>query len=146
MKQLVSSLRDGWYGNIIHPPAGTLCRPFVRGNCGIMKKPAPCFSHIQHSIKECGKRIEWCAGIEGSILGGVTILPGYSADTAVPIDAIIDLKCSDMHNPNGRIDANVELTVQSDEVEEELTATSVDANADDNDVAKMLLLLAEATV
>ena len=73
-------------------------------------------------------------------------MPGYSADTAVPIDAIIDLTSADLHNPNNTDDAQVGLIVESGEVEEELIVTSVDADADEHDVAEMLLSLAEGTI
>ena len=34
------------------------------------------------------------------MLGGITILPRYDADTAVLIDATIDLTQTDRYNPN----------------------------------------------
>ena len=74
----------------------------------------------------------WCAGIEGTILGGVTILPGYSADTAVPIDAIIDLTRADTHDPNQNEEDNeVRLVIESNEVEEEVGVDFTDNNADE---------------
>ena len=92
----------------------------------MIKKPAPCNKHIEHAIKECDKRVLWCPGIEGTMRGGVTILPGYSADTAVPIDAIIDLTRADLHNPNEADDGQVDLSIDSDEVEE---GVAVDGDA-----------------
>ena len=71
---------------------------------------------------------------------------GYSADSAVLIDAIIDLTSVDLHNPNNTDDAQVGLIVESDEDEEELIVTSIGAAADEHDVAEMLLSLAEGTI
>ena len=40
MKTLVQNVRDGWYGNEYPPPPGGMGPTLVRGNCGMVKKPA----------------------------------------------------------------------------------------------------------
>ena len=100
MQETIQNLRDGWYGNIIAPIPGVEAPAITWGNFGVVWSPAKCAKHIEHSIKEYNKRILWCGGIGETMLGGVTILPWYIADTAVLIDAIIDLIQTDHHNPN----------------------------------------------
>ena len=110
MVDVVRNLCDGWCGNIIRPPPGNLCQSFIRGKCDMIKMPTSCNAHILHSIKECEKIIWWCAGIEGTIFGGVAIFHGCSADRAVPIDTIINLTRD--HGPNYHEEDNeVELIV-----------------------------------
>ena len=134
IKTLVQNVRDGWYGNEYPPPPGGMGPTLVRENCGMVKKPASCNKCIEHAIKECDKRVVWCLSIEGTMRGGVTILPGYFADTTVPIDAIIDLTRADLHNPNEADDGQVDLSIDSDEVEEGVTvnrgATGGEADAE----------------
>ena len=56
------------------------------------------------------------------MLGGITILPWYIADTAVLIDAIIDLTQTDHHNPNEDDTGLAELPVDGKEINERGTA------------------------
>ena len=122
MRETILNLRDGWYGNIIAPTPGVEAPAIIRGNFDVVWSPTNYAKHIEHPIKECNKRILWCGGIKGTMLGGVTILPWYIADTAVLIDAIIDPTQTDHHNPNEDDTGQAKLPFDGNEIDEGGTA------------------------
>ena len=108
------------------------------------KKPSLCNKHTKHTIKECDKWIDWCPGIKDTMRGGAIILPEYSADTTIPIDAIIDLTWADLHNPNKANEGQVYLSIDSDEIKE---GVAVDGGATGGEAdAKIELQLVQVRV
>ena len=125
MRETVNHIRDWWYRNEFLSTDGHDGLTYRRGNFGMLKKAADCAKHIEHSIMECDKRVVWCGGITGTMRGGVTILPGYSADTAVPIDAIIDLTRADENNPNESDNGVSDLVANGEEAGEDHAVTEL---------------------
>ena len=153
MRETVADLRDGWYSNV-HWPAPTLdpdgnelensAAAVIRKNESICHLAVNCNALIEVAIKEADKRIGWCAGIEGSVYGGVTVTPGYNADAAIPIDLVFDTTIGDEHhNPivldgdgvqqqGGEIDL-AEVSDEDGEEAEEGDSIGEDDVADDLD-------------
>jgi hypothetical protein len=80
MKELVSNLREGWYGNGETYPVGHLYR----------KAPVDCRKLFQESVKAAAtKFIPMCEGVSGTI-GDLTIDPTYQEEEIdIPIDALV---------------------------------------------------------
>ena len=80
MKEIVSHLREGWYGNGDTYPVDELCR----------KAPVDCGKLFQESVKVAAtKFVPMCEGISGTI-GALTVDPTYIDDEVdIPIDALV---------------------------------------------------------
>jgi len=149
MKETVGDLRDGWYGNV-HWPAPTLdpdgnevensAAAVIRKNEGIRHLAVNCNALTEVAIKEADKRIAWCAGIQGSVYGGVTVTPGYNADAAIPIDLVFDASIGDEHHNPVVVDGDgvqqqggeIDLTEVPDDDGEE--AEESDSGGEDDEV------------
>eukprot|EP00587_Corethron_hystrix_P015956 CAMPEP_0113321268 /NCGR_PEP_ID=MMETSP0010_2-20120614/14805_1 /TAXON_ID=216773 ORGANISM="Corethron hystrix, Strain 308" /NCGR_SAMPLE_ID=MMETSP0010_2 /ASSEMBLY_ACC=CAM_ASM_000155 /LENGTH=91 /DNA_ID=CAMNT_0000179337 /DNA_START=207 /DNA_END=482 /DNA_ORIENTATION=- /assembly_acc=CAM_ASM_000155 len=80
--------------------------------------------------------------------GGVTIISGYSAETAVPIDCIIDLSRSDENNPNEPDDSNVVVVFdEGDDGEGDIPSADGDGDGqiDRSEAADLLLAFAASS-